>query len=105
VPGKPAETNTSCSLNGSCHVEVAVYFSKAQRGPIAFAYRFFDRCANTTQDIAGPNPYSPPGYTIVIFEKNLSLPAGAKSAGLVAVFSSPARAASAPLLMGSDSCT
>jgi hypothetical protein len=42
---------------------------------------------------------------IVIFEKNITIPSGAKSAALVAVSSTPATAASAPLQMGSDSCT
>jgi hypothetical protein len=97
---------TSCDLGGACHVEVAISFTTAQRGPVGFSLKFFDRCTGVTTDLPGPNPFSPPGYILVIEEKNVTLPTGVKSGALVAVSTTPAVAASAPLLLGSStSCT
>jgi hypothetical protein len=98
----PAETATSCDLKTSCKVEVGIYFSSQQKVPVGFALKFYDRCTGTTTDLPGPNNYTPPGYTVVILEKNVTLPAGAKSAALIAVSTVPAVAASAPLLLGSE---
>jgi hypothetical protein len=97
----PAETATSCDLK-TCKVEVGIYFSSPQKVPVGFALKFFDRCTGTTTDLPGPNNYTPPGYTVVILEKTVTIPAGAKSAALVAVSTVPAVAASAPLLLGSE---
>jgi hypothetical protein len=103
--GITPETATACDLN-SCKVEVAIYFQKAQNSPVQYMIKLFDRCANTTKDIAGPNAYSPPGYIVVIPTDKwpVSIPAGTKSAALVAVAQLPAVAASAPLLLGGESC-
>ena len=97
----PAETATACDLK-TCKVEVGIYFSAQQKVPVGFALKLFDRCTGTTTDLPGPNNYTPPGYTVVILEKNVTIPAGLKSAALVAVSTVPAVAASAPLLLGSE---
>ena len=102
ISGSPPESATSCELGGGCHVEVAMAFSTAQRGPVGFSLKFFDRCTGTTTDLPGPNPFSPPGYVLVILEKNVTLPSGVKSGALVAVTTTPAVAQSAPLLLGSS---
>jgi hypothetical protein len=102
ISGSPPESATSCELGGACHVEVAMAFSTAQRGPVGFSLKFFDRCTGTTTDLPGPNPFSPPGYVLVILEKNVTLPSGVKSGALVAVTTTPAVAQSAPLLLGSS---
>ena len=102
ISGSPPETATSCELGRACHVEVAMAFSTAQRGPVGFSLKFFDRCTGTTTDLPGPNPFSPPGYVLVILEKNVTLPSGVKSGALVAVTTTPAVAQSAPLLLGSS---
>jgi hypothetical protein len=103
--GIPDETGTACDLN-SCKVEVGIYFSAPQRSPVSFMIKFFDRCANTTKDLNGPNPYSPPGYVVVIAADkwNVPIPPGTKSAALVVVSQQPSVAASAPLLIGGESC-
>jgi hypothetical protein len=101
ISGSPPETATSCDLNAACHVEVALAFSSPQRGPVGFTLKFFDRCTGVTTDLPGPNPFSPPGYTLVILDKNVTLPTGVKSGALVAVSTTPAVAASPALLLGS----
>jgi len=96
------ETATSCDFGAACHVEVALAFTSAQRVPVGFSLKFFDRCTGVTTDLPGPNPFTPPGYVLVILEKNVTLPTGVKSGALVAVSTTPAVAASAPLLLGSS---
>jgi hypothetical protein len=103
IPGSSPETATSCDLNAACHVEVGLYFSSAQRSPVAYIVKFFDRCTGVTTDLPGPNPFTPPGYNVVILDKNLTLPS-AKSAAIVAVSTTPAAAASTPLLLGASTC-
>jgi hypothetical protein len=103
--GTPAETGTACDLN-SCKVEVGIYFNAPQRSPVSFMIKLFDRCANTTKDLPGPNAYTPPGYVVVIAADKwvVNIPAGTKSAAIVAVSQQPTVAASAPLMLGGESC-
>jgi hypothetical protein len=104
--GIPPETGTTCDLN-SCKIEVAIYFSAPQRTPVEYMVKFFDRCANTTKDLPGPNPYTPPGYVVVIPTNTnwpVSIPSGTKSAAIVVVTKQPTVAASAPFLLGGESC-
>jgi hypothetical protein len=105
VPGSSNETSTACTL-ASCHVEVGLYFSSAQRVPVSYVLQFFDRCTGATTQLPGPKPYTPPGYAIVIPSDRwpVSIPAGVKSGALVAVAQQPAVAASAPLLLGASTC-
>ncbi len=95
--------DTSCTLNGSCKVTVEMKFSTAQHSDVAYTLKFFDRCAGTTTDLPG-NHFTPPGFIRVDITAVVNLPTGAKSAALVAVSTTPGVAASAPLLLGSDSC-
>jgi len=103
--GQPAETATACDLS-SCKVEVAIYFSAQQRVPVSYILKFFDRCTGTTTDLPGPKAYTPPGYVVVIPTDHwpVSIPSGVKSGALVAVAQQPGVAASAPLLLGANSC-
>jgi hypothetical protein len=105
ISGSPPEIATACDLS-ACHVEVGIYFSSAQKVPVSYVLKFFDRCTGTTTDLPGPNAYTPPAYLIVIpVEKwPVTLPSGVKSGALVAVAQQPAVAASAPLMLGGDSC-
>ena len=106
IPGSSPETATACDLT-SCKLEVGIYFSGPQRVPVSYILKFFDRCTGTTTDLPGPNAYTPPGYNIVIPTDHLAvaIPSGVKSGALVAVAQQPAVAASAPLMLGADSCT
>ena len=106
VPGSSPETATNCTLT-SCKLEVGIYFSAAQRVPVSYILKFFDRCTGTTTDLPGPNAYTPPGYNIVIPTDHwsVSIPTGVKSGALVAVAQQPAVAASTPLLLGGGTCT
>jgi hypothetical protein len=101
--GIPAETATACDLN-SCTIEVALYFSSGQKVPVKYDLKFFDRCTGTIKDLPGPPEYTPPGYAVVIPRDkwNVNIPSGVKSGALIAVSSKPSTAASAPLLLGSD---
>jgi hypothetical protein len=97
--------DTQCQLSGGCpKVTVEVKFSSGQSGNVAYILKFFDRCSGQTTELPG-NSFTPPGFTTVdITTANIQLPAGAKSAALVAVTTSPAAAASAPLPLGGDTC-
>lgn len=101
--GLTAPDYTNCRLNSSCKVMVEIKFSSPQHGKVAYIVKFFDRCTGTTTDLPG-NGFTPNGFTRVDIQRALSLPSGAKSAALVAVTTSPAAAASAPLLLGGDAC-
>jgi hypothetical protein len=107
IPGAPAETATSCSLS-SCKIEVAMYFTSVQKSvPYSYIVKFFDRCTGQTTDLPGPSTTTPAtGYIVAIPTDHLSvsIPSGVKSGALVAVSQTPAVAASAPLLLGGDSC-
>ncbi len=104
--GKCADpsADTNCRLGSSCRVTVEIKFSAVQRSDVAYVLKFFDRCTGTTTDLPG-NHFTPPGFTTVdITTANVALPSGAKSAALVAVTTSPTSAASAPLMLGADTC-
>jgi hypothetical protein len=104
--GIQPETGTTCDLN-SCKIEVAIYFSAPQRSPVSYMVKFFDRCANTTKDLPGPNPYTPPGYVVVIPTNTnwpVSIPAGTKSGAIVVVTQQPSVATSPPWQLGPESC-
>jgi hypothetical protein len=95
--------DATCTLT-SCRVDVEIKYSKAQGGDLGYTLKFFDRCNGTTTDLPGrhftpPTPFirADPGFQTV------SLPS-AKSAALVAVSTNPAVAASAPMLLGADTC-
>jgi hypothetical protein len=98
-----SSADTSCQLGGGCKVTVEIKFSAVQRGNVSYIVKFFDRCANTTTDLPGGG-FTPPGFNIVDITSNPPLPSGAKSAAIVAVTTSPSSAASAPLLLGADTC-
>jgi hypothetical protein len=101
--GLIAADYTNCKMNSSCKVMVEIKFSTPQKGKVAYITNFFDRCTGTTTPLPGGN-YTPTGFTRVDIQRVLTLPAGAKSAALVAVTTSPTAAASAPLLLGDDTC-
>lgn len=105
IPGSSAETGSSCSLS-SCKLEVALYFTAVQKSQnISYIIKFFDRCTGQTTDLPGAATTTPSsGFIVAIPTDHLSvsIPSGVKSGALVAVSQSPAVAASAPLLVGSD---
>jgi hypothetical protein len=107
IPGSSAETATSCDLS-SCKLEVAMYFTAVQKStPISYIVKFFDRCTGQTTDLPGAGTTTPAsGYIVAIPTDHLSvsIPSGVKSGALVAVSQTPAVAASAPLLIGGNSC-
>jgi hypothetical protein len=105
VTGVAFLPDTVCHLNSRCTVDVEMKYSPAQSGQLGYVLKFFDRCTGTTTTLPGRAfktqtafVRADPGFETV------TLPAGAKSAAIVAVSSTPAAAASAPLLLGSDTC-
>ena len=103
--GTPNETGTACDLN-KCTVEVAVYFSSPQKSvPVAYNLKFFDRCTGQTTDLPGPTSTTGSVGWIVIIPSDhwgVNIPSGVKSGALIAVAQKPSVAASAPLMLGSD---
>ena len=95
--------NSNCQLGSPCKLEVDIKFSSAQRTNVSMILKYFDRCTGTTTDFSGGS-FTPPGYTLVIFDRTITLPAGSKSGAVVAVTQTPAAAASTPLTLGADSC-
>jgi hypothetical protein len=108
IPGGSPENASACELNASCKLEVAIYFTTSQKSvAVAYTLKFFDRCTGTTTDLPGSQTTTPAsGFIVAIPTDHLTvrLPAGVKSGALVAVSQKPGVAASAPLLLGSDSC-
>ena len=103
VTGVAFLPDASCTLT-SCRVDVEIKYSPAQGGDLGYTLKFFDRCTGVTTDLPGrhftpPTPFirADPGFQTV------SLPS-AKAGALVAVTSTPAAAASTPMLLGADSC-
>ena len=107
IPGGSPESGSACDLT-SCRVEVAIYFTAVQKSaPVAYTMKFFDRCTGQTTDLPGTKTTTPAtGWIVAIPTDHLAvvIPGGVKSGALVAVTSAPAVAASAPLLLGADSC-
>ena len=103
--GTPNESGTACDLN-SCKIEVAVYFSSPQKSvQVAYTLKFFDRCTGQTTDLPGPTSTTGSVGWIVIIPSDkwpVNIPSGAKSGALIAVTQKPSVAASAPLLLGSE---
>lgn len=83
-----------------------MYFTAVQKSTqISYILKFFDRCTGQTTDLPGAGTTTPStGYIVSIPTDHLSvsIPVGVKSGALVAVSQTPAVAASAPLLIGSE---
>ena len=105
IPGSSPETGSACDLN-SCKLEVALYFTSVQKSTqVSYTIKFFNRCSGDTIDLPGAGTTTPAsGYIVAIPTDHLSvsIPSGVKSGAIVAVSQQPAVAASAPLLLGSD---
>jgi hypothetical protein len=108
--GVPPATDTNCTLAGPCHVDIAAYWT-GTISTLSFTVEFFDRCSSSSD------------ASTVVFQRNYSnvgkfsfdpapaggfpvtLPTGAKAAALVVVADTgTVKAASAPMLLGADSC-
>lgn len=109
--GVPPATDTNCTLGGSCHVDIAAYWTGTTVTTLTFTVEFFDRCNNPNNDstVVFQHNYSKVGK--FSFDPApaggfpLTLPTGAKAAALVVVADTgTVKAASAPLLLGADSC-
>jgi len=107
IPGASPESATACDL-ASCRVEVAIYFSTTQKSvTVAYTLKFFDRCTGQTTDLPGAKTTTPAsGYIVTIPTDHLAvrIPSGVKAGALVAVVQQPGAAASAPLMLGGESC-
>src|SRR5436190_1954212 len=107
IPGDSPESGTACDLS-TCRLEVAVYFSTSQKSvPVSYTLKFFNRCTGQTTDLPGAKSTTPAsGYIVSVPTEHLTVrvPSGVKSGALVAVSQTPGVAASAPLLLGADSC-
>jgi hypothetical protein len=107
IPGASPESGTACDL-ASCRVEVAVYFTTSQKSvSVSYTLKFFDRCNGQTTDLPGAKTTTPAtGYIVSVPTDHLAvrIPSGVKSGALVAVSQTPGVAASAPLLLGGDTC-
>ena len=97
--------DTACKLNSTCRVDVEIKYSSPQSGTLGYVLKFFDRCTGTTTPLPGRSFKPPSGFIRADpgFQ-TVTLPTGSKSAALVAVSTTPTAAASAPLLLGSDTC-
>ena len=107
IPGSTPETGSTCDVN-SCKLEVAIYFTAVQKStPVAYTIKLFNRCTGDTLDLPGAGTTTPAsGYIVAIPTDHLTvnIPSGVKSGAVVAMTSQPATAASAPLLIGGETC-
>ena len=85
-----------------------MYFSTSQKSvSVSYTLKFFNRCTGQTTDLPGAKSTTPAsGYIVSVPTEHLTVrvPSGVKSGALVAVSQTPGVAASAPLLLGADSC-
>jgi hypothetical protein len=100
------DTDTNCTLNGTCTVDVGVIFTTAYTGSYSYDIMYFDRCTGaapttllTHQDTSKGFKIGEPATVLTV-----QLPSGAKSAALFVVTKTPAGAQSPPLPLGADSC-
>jgi len=112
--GAAPATDTNCKLGGSCHVDMAAYWSGNTVNTLTLSIEFFDRCNNpnnkstavfqhTYQNVSRFRPVYDPAPSGGFL---LSLPSGVKAAALVAIANTgTVKAASAPFLLGADSCS
>lgn len=105
IPGSSPESATNCQVS-SCKLEVALYFTAVQKSTnVSYILKFFDRCTGQTTDLPGTSTTTPStGFIVAIPTDHLTvnIPSGVKSGAIVAVSQTPAVAASAPLLIGSE---
>ncbi|HZQ50275.1 MAG TPA: hypothetical protein VFB69_08205 [Candidatus Dormibacteraeota bacterium] len=109
APGLPKATDTNCPQVGArCTVDVGVFYSPSYGGPVSYVLKLFDRCAGTTTDLPGRSSTAGnsqfPKFSVSEISTTVTLPAGAKSAALVAVTTAPSAVQSAPLFLGAASC-
>ena len=74
---------------------------------VSYTVKFFDRCTGQTTDLPGAKSTTPAsGYIVSVPSDHLTvrIPGGVKSGALFVVSQTPGVAASAPLLLGADSC-
>jgi len=100
-------------LGGSCHVDIAAYWSGKTVNTLTFTVEFFDRCnnPNNTSTSVFQHTYSNVAKYAPIYDPApaggfpLTLPSGVKAAALVLVADTgTAKAASTPFTLGADSC-
>jgi hypothetical protein len=111
--GVPPATDTHCTLGGTCHVDIAAYWSGKTVNTLTFTIEFFDRCnnpSNTSTSVfqhsySNVAPYAPIYDPAPSGGFKLTLPSGAKAAALVVIADTGSvKAASAPFPLGADSC-
>ena len=100
-----AETMTSaCSPGTTCTIEVEVHFTRlSEPGPISWQFQLIDQCTQEVSVADGTTVNAKAGWTHVIGDTRVSLPAG-HSLAVVAITQTPSQVSSAPLLVPGGSC-
>ena len=93
-----------CTPGGTCTIEVTVRFAPAPAPQdVSWTVRAIDGCTGTVTELPGSHVNAQAGWTSVIGDSNLSLPA-ARKVSLVAVTTAPDAASSPPVPAGSGAC-
>jgi hypothetical protein len=93
-----------CSPGGSCSVEVTVHTSSASApNDVTWTVKARDVCTGSTSDVATNKVTEQRGWTTVIGDSTITVPAGT-AIQLAAVTSAPATAASPVVPVGGTSC-
>ena len=94
-----------CAVGSSCTVQVQVMFqTQSDSHAVNWGFKIFDRCASTTSDQPGGTVNAQGGWNNTISDSVFTLPAAKGQLAIVAISTAPDRAASQPLLVGSDGC-
>jgi hypothetical protein len=104
VSGVDLRALGTCSPGTSCSVRVLVHLvSGSGAGELSWTFQIVDRCAGTRSTASGGDVSIAPGISDVTAVDNVPLPPG-RALAVIAQTELPARAASAPVLVGGDSC-
>ena len=105
VKGVALKTDGACAIGSTCTVEVQVMFQpQSSTHDVNWTFKIFDRCAGTTTDQSGGTVSAQAGWNLTISDTTFALPSAKGQLAIVAISTSPDRAASQPVLVGPDGC-
>jgi len=101
--------DTNCSIGGSCHVDIGIYYDAAV-GQLTYLVNFFDRCTGTTTVVFKRTDTPNPAFRIFLPAPNggfpVTLPSAKAGAIVVVASAGTAQAASAAYFLpgSAESC-
>ena len=99
VKSVTATLSGNCKLGSTCRIEVEVFFAKLEvPALVAWDFQLTDSCTQETTPATGSHVDAKKGWTHVIGDTEIELPAG-HSLAIVAITSSPSQASAPPIVI------